>query len=86
LTEVAGEEASAANRDATDKIKRQIIRDCLTGANGRAKVEGWVPRWMAFPPAAYTQRGGVPMVERSALVADLIASLTSQPFPLAQAA
>jgi hypothetical protein len=41
---------------------------------------------MAFPPAAYTQRGGVPMVERSALVADLIASLTSQPFPLAQAA
>jgi ParB family chromosome partitioning protein len=86
LTEVAGEEASAANRDATDKIKRQIIRDCLTGANGRAKVEGWVPRWMAFPPAAYTQRGGVPMVERSALVADQIASLTSQPFPLAQAA
>ena len=25
-------------------------------------VEQWVPRWMAFPPSAYTQRGGVATV------------------------
>lgn len=86
LTEVAGEEAAAANGRATGKVKRQIIRDCLTGGNGRAKVEGWVPRWMAFPPTAYTERGGVPTVERSALLADLVASLAPQVSPLAQAA
>ncbi|MEV5032361.1 ParB/RepB/Spo0J family partition protein [Sphingobium sp. LMC3-1-1.1] len=85
LTEVAGEEAAAANREATGKVKRQIVRDCLTGENGRAKVEGWVPRWMTFPPMAYTERGGVPTVERSVLLADLVASLAPQPSPLAQA-
>ena len=40
-------------------MQKAIIRDHLDGANGRAKVERWVPRWMAFPPAAYTARGGV---------------------------
>jgi len=86
LTEVAGEEAAAANGRATGKVKRQIIRDCLTGGNGRAKVEGWVPRWMAFPPMPYTERGGVPTVERSVLLADLVAALAPQASPLAQAA
>jgi len=71
LTEVAGESVASANEAATGKVKRQIIRDCLTGENGRAKVEGWVPRWLAFPPAAYTERGGVPTVARAAQVADL---------------
>lgn len=28
------------------------------------KVDGWVPRWMAFPPSVYTDRGGVGSVER----------------------
>ncbi|BAI98022.1 chromosome partitioning protein ParB [Sphingobium sp. TA15] len=86
LTEVAGEEVATANGRATGKVKRQIVRDCLTGENGRAKVEGWVPRWMAFPPTAYTERGGVPTVERSALLAELVATLAPQTSPLAQAA
>lgn len=59
LAEVAGESVASANQAATGKVKRGIIRDCLTGANGRAKVEGWVPRWLAFPAAAYTMRGEV---------------------------
>ena len=46
LAEVAGTDAAAANEAATGKVKRQIIRDCLSGTNGRAKVNGWVPRWM----------------------------------------
>jgi ParB family chromosome partitioning protein len=65
LTEVAGKGAASANEAATGKVKRSIIRDCLTGENGRAKVEGWVPRWMAFPPSAYTERGGVATVMRA---------------------
>jgi ParB family chromosome partitioning protein len=49
LVEVAGDAAAQSNAAATGKVKRRIIRDCLKGENGRAKVEGWVPRWMAFP-------------------------------------
>ena len=69
LTEVAGESVASGNANATGKVKRQIVRDCLTGTNGRAKVEGWVPRWMAFPPRPYTVRGGVGTVTRAAQLA-----------------
>jgi ParB family chromosome partitioning protein len=73
LAEVAGEIVANANASATGKVKRRIIRDCLTGENGRAKVDGWVPKWMAFPPAAYTGRGGVGTVGRAAQLAELTA-------------
>ena len=82
LSDVAGEAVAAANEGETGKVKRGIIRDCLTGENGRAKVEGWVPKWMAFPPAAYTQRGGVPTVIR----AEAVAGLAAAPEPLRHAA
>lgn len=85
LADVAGEAVASENERATGKIKRQIVRDCLTGANGRAKVEGWVPRWMAFPASAYTGRGGVPTVDRSARVGELVAAL-AEPAELARAA
>lgn len=85
LSEVAGEGVAAANQTATGKIKRGIIRDCLTGENGRAKVECWVPRWMTFPPTGYTERGGVATVTRAATLA---AQQASEPEaePLAEAA
>ena len=83
LTEVAGEAVATANEAATGKVKRGIVRDCLTGGNGRAKVEGWVPRWMAFPPSAYTARGGVATVIRAASAA---VPPPSTPDPLAEAA
>lgn len=53
LTEVAGPEAAAANAGATGKVMKSIIRDCLAGENGRAKVENWVPRWLSFPASTY---------------------------------
>jgi ParB family chromosome partitioning protein len=68
VAEVAGPQAAQANAKATGKVKRQIIADCLSGTDGRAKVERFVPRWMAFPPGAYTQRGGVATVSRAAVV------------------
>jgi len=86
LTDVAGESVASANDGATGKVKRQIIRDCLTGENGRAKVEGWLPRWMAFPPAAYTTRGGVKTVDRSEALGDLIAVIAPQVPTIARAA
>jgi ParB family chromosome partitioning protein len=62
LAEVGGNAVAEANAKEKGKVIKGVIADCLTGENGRAKVENWVPRWMAFPPAAYTTRGGVSTV------------------------
>jgi ParB family chromosome partitioning protein len=74
LGEVAGQQVAEANAKATGKVKRQIIADCIAGTNGRAKVERFVPKWMTFPPTAYTNRGGAPTVSRAAAVECLFAS------------
>ncbi|WP_242139633.1 ParB/RepB/Spo0J family partition protein [Sphingomonas sp. TREG-RG-20F-R18-01] len=68
LREVAGDMVADANVKVTGMVKRQIIRDYLAGAGGRSKVESWVPRWLRFPASAYTDRGGVGSVERSASI------------------
>lgn len=66
--EVAGEPVAAANATEKTATLKGVVRDSLLGANGRAKVEGWVPRWLAFPASAYTERGGVGMVAASEVV------------------
>ncbi|MBO9695927.1 MAG: ParB/RepB/Spo0J family partition protein [Sphingopyxis sp.] len=62
VTEVAGADVAAANAGAKAKVLKTIVADHLEGTNGRAKSEPWVPRWMAFPPAPYTPRGGIASV------------------------
>ena len=73
VAEVAGADVAEANAGATTKVQRGILVDCLIGNNGRAKVEGWLPRWFAFPPSGYTERGGIGGVERRARIASLFA-------------
>ena len=72
IAEVAGGDVAEANAEATAKVQRGILVDCLVGSNGRAKVDGWLPRWFAFPPSAYTARGGIGCVERSENIAAVI--------------
>ncbi|MBZ9648097.1 ParB/RepB/Spo0J family partition protein [Sphingobium sp. 3R8] len=93
LNEVAGPDIAEANVKETGKTKRQIIRDCLSGSNGRAKVEGWVPRWLRFPASSYTERCGVASVSRTASAARAMAlpdaadaQIDADPAPLSQAA
>lgn len=93
VAEVAGDEVAAANAKESAKVQRQIVRDCLAGTGGRSKVDGWVPRWMAFPPSAYIDRGGVGTVERSDRIASAFAAVETEPLespleasPVAQAA
>ncbi len=62
LREVGGDTVAQAHAAEKGKTIKGVIGDYLTGGNDRAKVENWVPRWMAFPPSAYTQRGGVATV------------------------
>ncbi|WP_447952522.1 ParB/RepB/Spo0J family partition protein [Sphingopyxis chilensis] len=71
--EVAGPEVAAANAGEKGKALKAIIADCLEGTNGRAKAEPWVPQWMAFPPSAYTTRGGVGSVKSARRVAHELA-------------
>lgn len=53
LSEVGGVEVATANAGATLKVQTNIVRDCLTGSNGRMKVEGWLPAWFRFPRFSY---------------------------------
>jgi ParB family chromosome partitioning protein len=91
VAEVAGETVATANAGEKSKTLKRIIGDHLAGADGRAKVERWVPRWMQFPPSAYTTRGGVGTVAAHAKVTaarDIAAAPDpdEQPEPFAEAA
>jgi ParB family chromosome partitioning protein len=55
VREVAGDVTADAHVASTAKVQKKIVMDCLSG-EGREKVEGWLPRYMAFPSAGYTQR------------------------------
>jgi ParB family chromosome partitioning protein len=49
VADVAGEVIAKSNVTEKAKTQKQIVRDCLAGANGRTKVTGWLPGWLAFP-------------------------------------
>lgn len=68
VAEVAGETVATANRQEKAKTLKRIVRDHLDGADGRTKVERWVPKWLGFPASAYTTRGGVGTVAAHAKV------------------
>ncbi len=59
VAEVAGDTIATANAGEKSKTLKTIVADHLAGNDGRTKAERWVPRWMRFPPSAYTARGGV---------------------------
>jgi ParB family transcriptional regulator, chromosome partitioning protein len=82
LRDVGGDTVAQAHAAEKGKTIKGVIGDYLTGGNDRAKVEQWVPRWMAFPPSAYTQRGGVATVaaaNRAAWLAEPEAPLDPDP-------
>ena len=62
LSEVGGNSVAQAHAAEKTTTIKSVINDCLTGEKGRTKVEHFLPRWMAFPPSAYTTRGGVATV------------------------
>jgi ParB family transcriptional regulator, chromosome partitioning protein len=68
LSEVGGVAVAQAHAGEKTKVIKGVINDYLTGENGRAKVDAWLPRWMAFPPSAYTERGGVASVKAATRV------------------
>lgn len=73
VREIAGDVVADGNADAKAKALRGILTDHIEGTNGRTKVEGWVPRWMAFLASSYTDRGGVGSVMRTNQIKTLTA-------------
>ncbi len=57
LADIGGEAVASANAGEKVEAQRQLIGDFIDGSNGRPKTV-WLPRWMAFPPANCTNRGG----------------------------
>ena len=57
VAEVGGKSVANGNVAETGKVQKQILRHFLDGTNGRAKVDGWLPRWMQFPALAYRRDG-----------------------------
>ena len=70
LRHIGGKAVADANVSATTKVQKKIIRDFISG-NGRKKVEGWLPRYMAFPFKAYTKNGGGRLTDNTARIKSL---------------
>jgi ParB family chromosome partitioning protein len=70
LAEVAGETVANGNVTETAKVQKKIIFDCLTG-NGREKVDGWLPGYLAFPMRTYTPDGSFRLFEEWQRIAPL---------------
>ena len=68
---IGGKRVADANVTAATKVQKKIVRDFITG-DGRKKVEGWLPHYMAFPFSAYTQRGGGRLSDNTARIKSLI--------------
>jgi ParB family chromosome partitioning protein len=77
VAEVAGEKVAEANAGEKGKTLKGIVNAHLDGADGRTKVERWVPRWMRFAPSAYTERGGVTSLKAHAKVEAARAALAN---------
>ncbi|PZU47953.1 MAG: chromosome partitioning protein ParB [Sphingomonas sp.] len=56
LKDVGGKPVANGNVAAKVRTQIGIVRDFLAGGNNREKVEGWTPKWLAFPPGRYTGR------------------------------
>lgn len=74
LAEIGGKEVADGNLSEKVKTQKSIIRDFLSGENGRQKVDCWLPRWMKFPVESYTDRGGFRTADHWAQVQPLIVS------------
>ena len=68
---IGGKAAADANVSATTKVQKKIVRDFING-DGRKKVEGWLPRYMAFPFRAYTKGGGGKLTDNTVRIKSLV--------------
>ena len=78
LAEVGSPALADAHHAEKGFILKALIGDCLEGENGRQKCDQWVPRWMAFPPSAYTERVKIPPMATASIADEAEAVENSQ--------
>jgi ParB family transcriptional regulator, chromosome partitioning protein len=71
LADIGSPAVAQGNSGETSKVQKDIIKDFLHGTNGRDHKADWLPRYFQFPPQAYTERGGIGVVDRWRTVADV---------------
>ena len=71
LRHVGGKRIADGNVTAPAKTQKKVIRDLLVG-EGRKKVEGWLPHYMAFPFKPYTRSGGGRLSDHTARIKSLV--------------
>jgi ParB family chromosome partitioning protein len=74
LADIAGKQVADGNVSEKVKTQKKIIRDVFSGENGRRKAGDWLPRWMTFPVASYTDRGGFRTADQWSKVQSLFVS------------
>lgn len=72
IGDLAGKRVANAYVAVTGKVQKGIVRDCLSGTNGREKVADWVPRWLEFPVRGYKTSGGFQTLARWKAVSKLL--------------
>jgi len=71
LRHIGGKAVADANVTATTKVQKKIVRDFISG-EGRKKVTGWLPHYMAFPFKSYTKSGGGRLSDNTARIKSLV--------------
>ncbi len=71
LKQIGGKRIADGNVTATGKVQKKVIRDFLTGSEGRKMVEDWMPGYMAFPFKPYTRNGGLTLADNTAKIKKL---------------
>ncbi|MDA4848872.1 ParB/RepB/Spo0J family partition protein, partial [Hoeflea poritis] len=65
VAEIGGKRVADGNVSATTKVQKGIIRDFLTGENGRKGQENWLPGYFRFPLTSYTAGGAGLLTENA---------------------
>ncbi len=71
LSDIASPAIAEANKSETAKVQKAVIKDYLDGTNGRQQHADWLPSYFQFPAKAYTDRGGLGVVEHWNSVQDM---------------
>lgn len=64
LKHIGSKSVADSNLTSTTKVQKGIIQDFINGDNGRKAKENFEPRYMRFPMAAYTNKGGINAIDQ----------------------
>lgn len=64
LADIGTPAVAEANKDVTTKVQKGIIKDYLTGENGREQKADWLPSYFRFPINSYRETSGIALADK----------------------